>query len=123
MKVRVSVSGVASLSSLKPIEATPRATSGRSGRPSGSATASASVVLPVENDPTMATRGMGDRLPERGQLLVVRVEGGEHLAKVHARDRARRGGSTVDDRLGNRRALNIRLDRARHGQHGDRKEQ
>src|SRR5207237_8662459 len=102
MKISVSTSGVASLSSLKPRAATARATSGTNGRPSGSATASASVVFPVENEPTMATRGMGDRLPERGQLLAVREERGKHLAEVHPRDRARRRRRTVDDRFGDR---------------------
>src|ERR1700751_1348339 len=105
MKMSVSTSGVASLSSLKPSDATSRATSGSSGKPSGSATASASVVLPVENDPTMATRGMGDRLPERGQLLAVREEGGKHLAEVCVGDRVRRSRRAFDDRLRQRRMM------------------
>src|ERR1044071_1003392 len=109
MKISASTSGVASLSSLKPSEATSRATSGSSGRPSGSATASASVVLPVENDPTMATRGMGDRLPERGQLLAVREEGGEHLAEVGVRDRVRRCRRALDDRFRQRRVMQLVL--------------
>src|SRR5437660_2873905 len=102
MKISVSTSGVASLSSLKPRAATSRATSGSNGRPNGSATASASVVFPVENEPTMATRGMGDRLPERGQLLAVRKERGEHLAEINQGDRARRTRCSVDDRCGDR---------------------